>query len=336
MKNINRIAIVRLSALGDIVNSAIVLQFIKQKYPNIVIEWITEEVFSSLLINHPFIDKVHPLNLKKLKTEKSFSHLKETINYLKSLGSFDLVIDIQGLIKSSIVARIVSKNTHGFSKDSTREGLASLLYKTTSVIAYDENIVRRNCFVVSDGLGFKIDDEMILNKEVIFPHLKLKDKTKYNFSKDKKNIAIVIGASWESKKYTKEKVVELCDKLKENCFIVWGNEQEKNEAEYICKNSNYAQLTPKLSLSDLVAFIGEMDLLIGNDTGPTHMAWGQNIPSITLFGPTNSRMIYETKKNLSLKSPSDVDLFKIDKNDFSIKEIKVDDILDYARRLLNV
>ena len=66
------------------------------------------------------------------------------------------------------------------------------------------------------------------------------------------------------------------------------------------------------------------------------MAWGQNIPSITLFGPTNSRMIYETKKNLSLKSPSDVDLFKIDKNDFSIKEIKVDDILDYARRLLNV
>ena len=173
MKNINRIAIVRLSALGDIVNSAIVLQFIKQKYPNIVIEWITEEVFSSLLINHPFIDKVHPLNLKKLKTEKSFSHLKETINYLKSLGSFDLVIDIQGLIKSSIVARIVSKNTHGFSKDSTREGLASLLYKTTSVIAYDENIVRRNCFVVSDGLGFKIDDEMILNKEVIFPHLKL-------------------------------------------------------------------------------------------------------------------------------------------------------------------
>ena len=67
---LDHIAIVRLSALGDIVNATIVLQFIKQKYPDIKIDWITEEVFAPLLYEHPFIHKVHTINLKKIKKEK--------------------------------------------------------------------------------------------------------------------------------------------------------------------------------------------------------------------------------------------------------------------------
>lgn len=328
-KDIKRIAIVRLSALGDIVNSAVVLQFIKQKYPHAMIEWITEELFAPLLQNHPLVDKVHSINLKKIKKDKDFSLLKENISYLRSLGEYDIIIDIQGLIKSAIVARILGKNTHGFDKNSTRERLASLLYKTTSSIAYDENIVKRNCFVVSDGLGFEIDDEMLLNKQSVF------ECSKYKHQKNgKKNIVIVIGASWESKKYQKESIANLCNELKENCLIVWGNEEEKKDGMWVCENSKFATLAPKLSLVELISYISSCDLLIGNDTGPTHMAWAQNIPSITLFGPTTTRMIYETPKNIGIKSPSKVDIFKIDKNDFSINEIKVKDIIKHVQGLL--
>jgi len=328
-KNINRIAIVRLSALGDIINSAVVLQFICKEFPQAKIEWITEEVFAPLLLMHPLVDTVHSINIKKLKKEKTFALLKETFNHLRSLGEFDLIIDMQGLIKSSIVARIITKNTHGFDKNSTRESLASFFYKTDSNIAYDQNIVKRNAFVVADALGFEINDEMLLNKEKIFPELN------HHFVKsDNKNIAIVIGASWESKKYPKEKVAELCNELKQNCFIIWGSEMEKKSAEWICENSSHATLAPKLSLSELVSYIGSFDLLIGNDTGPTHMAWGQNIPSITLFGPTNTRMIYETSQNIGIESPSNVDIFKINKNDFSIKEIEVKEITTKAMELL--
>jgi len=77
-----------------------------------------------------------------------------------------------------------------------------------------------------------------------------------------------------------------------------------------------------------------MDLLIGNDTGPTHIAWAQNIASITLLGPTTTRMIYETPKNIGLKSPSDVNILKINKNDYSIKEISSDNIITTAKELL--
>ena len=72
-KEITRVAIVRLSALGDIVNSAIVLQFMKKHYPQMEIEWITEEVFAPLLIGIPYLNKVHTINLKELKKRKSFS-----------------------------------------------------------------------------------------------------------------------------------------------------------------------------------------------------------------------------------------------------------------------
>lgn len=328
-KDIKRIALVRLSALGDIVNSAVVLQFIHEQFPYAKIEWITEEFFAPLLDNHPLVYETHTVNLKQLKKEKSFSLLKKTISQLRTLGEFDIVIDIQGLIKSALVARIIGKKTHGFDKDSIRESLASLLYKTTSNIAYDENIVKRNCFVVADALDFEISDEMLLDKKPVFR------SDKYQFDQSsKKNIAVVIGASWDSKKYPKEKIAKLCNELKEECHIIWGSEDERKEALWICENSSYAKVAPKLSLNELVSYISGCDLLIGNDTGPTHMAWAQNIPSITLFGPTNTRMIYETPKNIGIESPSVVDIFKINKQDFSIKDIKIEEIVKKAKGLL--
>ena len=333
-KDIKRIAIVRLSALGDIVNSAVVLQFLHEKFPKAKIEWVSEEVFAPLLQNHPLIFAVHTLNLKRLKTEKSFALLKETVLRLRSLGTFDVIVDIQGLVKSAIVSRLIGKNVHGFDKDSAREGFASYLYKTASHVAYEQNIVKRNTFVVSDALGFTITDEMLVNKEPIFPNAQLRADVKALMKENKKNIALVIGASWESKKYPKENMAALCDALEENCIIIWGSEAEKQDGMWICEHSSFAKLAPKLSLNELIDLISSVDLLIGGDTGPTHMAWAQNIPSITLFGPTTSRMMYETPKNIAIKSPSVVYIFKINQSDFSIEKIEVDVIANKAKELL--
>jgi len=167
-------------------------------------------------------------------------------------------------------------------------------------------------------------------------HSTLRSVTKsFELLKNTKNIAFVIGASWDSKIYPKESVAKVCDELQEQCYIIWGNDKEKENAEWICENSDYATLAPKLQLNELVSFISNMDLLIGNDTGPTHMAWAQNIPSITLLGPTTTRMIYETPQNIGIKSPSNVDILKIDKNDFSIKDIPYKDIVKQSQELLN-
>jgi heptosyltransferase-1 len=91
----------------------------------------------------------------------------------------------------------------------------------------------------------------------------------------------------------------------------------------------------KLTLDELKDFIAQIDLVIGGDTGPTHMAWALNIPSITLFGSTPGyRNTYTTTINQILESKSKVDPYKIDKNDFSIKTIKVSDIIKIIKELL--
>lgn len=91
---------------------------------------------------------------------------------------------------------------------------------------------------------------------------------------------------------------------------------------------------PKVDLNSLKALIAQADLLIGNDTGPTHMAWALNRPSITIFGPTPVSRVYQTEINKVVKSASAVNPFKLNKTDYSIKEINEQDIIELAKSLL--
>ncbi len=330
-KKPQRIAIVRLTALGDIINGTVVLQLIKKHYPDAHIEWFCEEAFAPILQGHPDLLKVHAVPIKRIKKTKDFSLLKATIKALKATGSFDKIIDMQGLIKSAIVARYLGKNIHGFDKNSARESIAAWFYKTASDIPYEENVIKRNIDVVADALAFKVNKSEILQKKPCFASQKKPDF----LSTKNKNIVMVIGASWPSKEYPKERFIELCFALEEyNCLLVWGSEKEREHAEYIAERVSNASPTPKLSLRELTATIEHADLVIGNDTGPTHLAWAMNRPSITLFGPTNTRMIYETPINLACESDSQVDINHIDKKDFSIKTIPIEEITHKAKRLL--
>lgn len=331
-KESKRIAIVRLSALGDIINSTIVLQLIKKHYPNAQIEWITEEAFAPLVQQLPQVDVVRVMPLKKIKKQRSLTLLNQSIRMLKSLGTYDVIIDMQGLIKSAITARLIGKNVHGYAKKSARESLAASFYASHSEIDYGQNIIKRNVQIVADALHFSVSDDEILHKKPTLPMGKKPDFIKpYN---KEKIITLVSGASWPSKKYPKEQLVEVCNALDARVVLTWGNQEEYHEALWIAERAHRAILTPELNLLELCSLITYSDLVIGNDTGPTHMAWALNRPSITLFGPTNARMMYETPKNIALKSPSEVNIYKINKNDFSIKDIPTQTIIEKAEALL--
>ena len=80
-----KIAIVRLSALGDIIHAMIVLQFIKKNYPESEIDWFVEKRFKGILENNPHIDQVKQIDLKSAKESKSFlifnSSLRNSVNF---------------------------------------------------------------------------------------------------------------------------------------------------------------------------------------------------------------------------------------------------------------
>jgi len=348
-----KIAIVKLSALGDIVHAMVALQFIKAHSPEIRIDWIVEERFSEVLKHNPDIDNILTVNLKALKTNKAgiFAQLKKIRSYASN--NYDLVIDAQGLIKSAVTAKLLSPwrvlpavgatgrspcGTYiaGFDADSIREKAASWFYDVKVACAYDANTIDRNAMILSSPLGIDITKEQILGKKP-FLFFSNEDPQIYDFlSKDRANIVLVIGSTWDSRNYPPAKFVKIAEALQQNCLVVWGSEQEKAAAEWMATQSELIKVMPKLDLNSLKALIAKADLLIGNDTGPTHMAWGLNRPSITLFGPTPVSRVYQTDINKVVKSASIVNPYKLDKQDYSIKDIDEREIIEQAKTLLSL
>ncbi|PPK78309.1 heptosyltransferase-1 [Methylobacter tundripaludum] len=331
-----KIAIVKLSALGDIVHAMVALQFIKAHSPEVQIDWIVEERFAEVLKHNPDIDNVLTVNLKALKTNKAgvFAQLKKIRSYANN--NYDLVIDAQGLIKSAVTAKLVGTRIAGFDADSIREKAASWFYDIKVACAYDANTIDRNALILSSPLGIDISTEQILNKKP-FLFFNNEDPQIYDYLlKDRINIVLVIGSTWDSRNYPAAKFVKIAEALQQNCLVVWGSEQEKATAEWMATQSDLIKVMPKLDLNSLKALIAKADLLIGNDTGPTHMAWGLNRPSITIFGPTPVSRVYQTDINKVVKSASIVNPYKLDKQDYSIKDIDEQEIIKQAKFLLSL
>ena len=328
-----KICIVKLSAMGDIIHAMVALQFIKKEFPKCQIDWIVENAFKGVLEHNPHIDNILPVNLKSIKKNKLeiFNQIKLLNQYAKN--NYDVVIDAQGLLKSAIVSKIVGGRTvgsfiSGFDKDSIREGMASWFYDKQVYIPYDKNVIDRNIKVICKSLDIKVSKNQLLEKE------------RFLFSNKEDNslkneILFVVGASKPNKVYPKEKFLELAQRLDKKVLVVWGNEEEHEVANWLGENSELIKVAAKGNLDDLKNNIMNSKLVIGGDTGPTHMSWALNIPSITIFGNTPEyRNTYITSINRVIKSDSFVDPLKLDKNDFSIKNIKASDIVVIAKELL--
>lgn len=327
-----KICIVKLSAMGDIIHAMVALQFIKKAYPNSTIDWIVEEGFKQILQNNDDIDNILPINLKKIKQNKSeiFNQIKILKQYSKN--NYNIVIDAQGLLKSAIVARIVGKKIKGsyisgFDKNSIRESISSFFYDKTTKISYTANTIDRNVKVMCHPLGIDVEKKDILNKkEFLFSDCTIENKPElYNL--------FVIGSTWESRNYPKEKFVQLANELKVKTYIVWGSNEEKEKALWMTKKSEYLNILPKGNLNNLKKIIQNCNILIGNDTGPTHMAWGLNKPSVTIFGPTPVNRVHVTSINKVIKSSSKINHYKLNKNDFSIEDIKVSAVISILNNI---
>ncbi len=324
-----KIAIVKLSSLGDIVHSMVFLQFVKKRYPDSEIDWVVEKRFKGVLENNQHINQIHTVNLNKVKRVKSIKLLLTEMSKVRKFRQYDVVIDLQGLVKSAIITKLISSRKKvGFDKNSIRERLASFFYNQKVAIGYDKNSIERYVKLISEALRVKITRDDIIDKKL------------YLFSKSNifipqtPYIVFVIGSTWKSKNYPKEKYVQVANAIKKDFLVIWGNEQEKERAEWMSSQSNYIQVMTRVSLDGLKYVISHASLLIGNDTGPSHMAWALNRPSITLFGPTPVERSFQTPINKVLQSSSKVNHFKLDKNDFSIKEIKASNIIKIANDLL--
>jgi len=325
-----KIAIVRLSAIGDIVQSMIVLQFIKKKFPDAAIDWFVDNQFATLLDDCIEIDNVIKLDLKKIKQNKSFILLFKTLRTLQSFKKYDYVFDLQGLIKSAVITRFIpARERIGFDKNSTRERFASYFYSKRYKFPYHENVIMRYVNIVASALDISVSEREIKCKKPFFNLSSNKVKER------KPSILIILGASFDSKIYPVDKYAQIVNSVQANFVALWYSKKEFEMAERLQSLSGSLSITKCKNFSELKQLVINSDLVIGGDTGPTHIAWALNIPSIAIFGSTPlERNCYITDKNLAISSGNNVNAYKINKQDFSINLIKPELILSLIKGLL--
>ncbi|GAA8311465.1 lipopolysaccharide heptosyltransferase I [Helicobacter pylori] len=331
-----KIAIVRLSALGDIIVSAVFLALIKERFTNAQIEWFVDERFSAILEHSPYIDKLHPIALKSTLT--AFNPLK-IFKLFKSLRAYeyDIVIDMQGLIKSALITQMLkAPKKVGFDCTSAREGLSAFFYSQKVSIAYDEPILKRNFTLLSHALNLpqKEISEGLNSRSKVFSYQDSPKINALNLNQNKPKILFVLETSKINKTYPIERFKELALALENfQICLLWHADEDKANALYgALKNQCDALLLPKLTLNEVKALLFKMDLIIGGDTGITHLAWALQKPSITLYGNTPmERFKLESPINVSLTGNSNANYHK---KDFSIQNIEPKKIKECVLNIL--
>lgn len=331
-----RIAIIRLSALGDIVHTVGFLEAVKKHCPDARIEWYVDSHFSEILEDQPYVDYIHPLPLKQAIKARSFCTIKNMIRNLKSQDPYDVIIDVQGLIKSAMVGWFLKGEYWGFAKDSIREPLAALFYGKKVSIGYEKHILERNAALFASALDMTLEKEQLNHKAPALGYSEESlEQVQTCLKKEDKNIVLILGASKAAKKYPKEQFLEVAQSLKRHIIPLWYSEEEKHNAEWLKAHYANCSVPEGRSLDFAKALIAQVDLVIGGDTGPTHMAWALNTPSITLFGNTPlERFCMKTEMNQCLSASHVTRTKGFDQDDFSIREISSQQIVECAQELL--
>ncbi|MDD6056367.1 MAG: lipopolysaccharide heptosyltransferase I [Helicobacter sp.] len=323
-----KIAIVRLSALGDIIHSASILPLLFEvlnKQYELTLHWYVDSANAEILQDSPYIHKLISLPLKASLKNKNLKAILEIYHTLK-LESYDIVFDIQGLLKSAIITRLIKAKTRiGFKNP--KESLATLFYNKKIPIPYKEHILLRNATLTLTPFNIEIPPLESLKTPKIFLGYKTKILPFALLNTIK--VLFVLETSKLNKTYPLESYLKLAALF--NSKNITPYFLTKNKLK-IPQNAERFHHIFNLNLSQIKFLLSKMDLIIGGDTGITHLAWALNRPSITLFGATpQERFNLDTKINHSISANLNA-AYK--KNDFSISKIPPESIFKLACALL--
>ncbi|MDD2542189.1 MAG: lipopolysaccharide heptosyltransferase I [Desulfuromonadaceae bacterium] len=295
-----RILIVKLSALGDIIHALPVLDYLRQAVPDVVIDWVVEEQNRTILEGNPLIRNVISINTRAWR-KKSFSQAsrREVMAIVRQLrsASYDVVLDLQGNIKSGIITALTgAPKRYGFDRNGVRESLN--LFCTNRHVPLgpeDHHISNRSLKIVSSAFGgdyasYTLASHIQTNAEDDHAAEKLLAATPGN-----KHVLFHTGTTWETKKWTTECWLELgrlvLNRFLDVCILLsWGNEQEYDEAGKLAAElGTRALLLPRLQLKSFCAVLKKVDLAVGGDTGPIHMAAAVGTPTVSFYRATDAK-----------------------------------------------
>ena len=318
----NKILVINLMHLGDLMLVTPALRTLRTNYPNAHLALLADKKLADLVQHNKNIDEC--ILIDKKGTD---DHLISFIKFIFKIRAknFDLVINLHRNERASAIAafsgadKIVGYSKPGFSlffdKVMPNPSIAQHLKEgfKTRYVPGSQNQVKSHFDVLREAVGIeKIDDgglEMWITKEMEEDSLRIFND---NFNADDKVIAFNIGASWITKRWLDSYFAECADRLIDDGYaIAFLGGPMDIEIVNACiakmkhRDSHKVKIfTGKLTLAQVAGILDNCVLFLTTDSGPMHIGVARNIPIVTMFGasPVPGFYPYDVK-DILIKSP---------------------------------
>ncbi|HDR14729.1 MAG TPA: glycosyltransferase family 9 protein [Desulfobacteraceae bacterium] len=290
------ILIIKLSAIGDVVHSLPVLEVLRNSYPGARIDWVVEEAASGIIEGNPAVDEVIVSPRGSVVRSAAagdaggcIGDVRRFIGRLRSIR-YDLVIDLQGLLKSGIVAGL-ARGRRKVGMSDSREGAGFFLTEPAFPVNREIHAVDRYLSVAAK-LGCDISDwdgslpVTEADRENVGRLLHAEGVGEAGF------IAVNPVAKWGTKLWIPVRFSRLCDRIAHEVgyrIVFTGGGSDAAYVEGIVSEMNMpaVNLAGRTSLRELASIYERAGLLVTTDTGPMHIAAAMKCPVVALFGPTS-------------------------------------------------
>lgn len=346
---IERLLIVRLSAMGDVIHTLPAAQALRDLFPKAMIEWLIEERWAELLCapdtprrgprsaQRPLADEVHTVKLaewrKSLFRLSTLEQIAKVWNDVRA-AHYDVTVDLQGAIRSSLLARW-SRAQVIYGSAEPREAPASLWY-TRRVVARGTHVIEQNLSIVGAIAGRRLSAlEVELPRD---ERAEARVEKRLWDAGIEEFVLVNPGAGWGAKRWPAERYGRVARALGDSSVRVVVNygPGEEGLAQEVEAASGGRAKALQCSISELIALTRRARLFIGGDTGPLHLAAALRVPVVAIFGPTDPARNgpYGTRSVVLRNPASPTTHARKPEPDEAMLEISVEAVFDAARRLL--
>ncbi len=279
--NPRRIALIKPSALGDIVHALPVLSALRTRFPQTEITWVVNKAYEPLLAGHP--DLTDTISFERGARKRGlFGAASYAVQFARELRSrrFDLVIDLQGLLRTGLMC-LATRSPHVVGFANAREG--SLFAYTDRIRVPDADRIHAvdRYWRVVEALGAGG-----LPKRFHVPiSAEARDWAQSELrGLPRPIVAVAVGAKWVTKRWPPSHFAELLREIPGTCLFVGTGDDTAMSLEVIRSLPGPSRnFTGKTTLPQLAALLASVDVMVGNDTGPLHLAAALGKPCVAPY-----------------------------------------------------
>jgi heptosyltransferase-1 len=281
-----RVLIIKTSSMGDVIHTLPALTDAGKALPGITFDWVVEENFAQIPTWHPLVRKVIPVAWRRWRKNFLAANTRAEWKQFRAelrAENYDFIIDAQGLLKSVFFSLFARGVKCGFDFQSARETMAALFYEKRFSIAKKQHAITRSRQLLSAAIGYALPTHT--------PDYGI-DRKRFQESQVQANKYLVFlhGTTWNTKHWPEKYWHELVKMAEQKGFQVklpWGNVQEQERAQRIAAGSQQAEALPRLDLLGLAKVLANAVAVVGVDTGLCHLAAALDVPTVSLYGPTD-------------------------------------------------